>query len=68
MDKFQPRWQTYFKGAIKDIPKINSRFGGMLSEMMTHQYSINDNQQVFATIDPKHIKTLIVMEPRYNHW
>jgi Zn-dependent alcohol dehydrogenase len=48
--------------ALGDIGEINSRFNGMLTEMITHRYRLEDFQQAFTTQDPKHIKTVIEVE------
>jgi len=55
--------RTHFEMALKDIPHINSRFGGMLEEMITHRFHVQDYRQIFAPRDPKHIKTVIEVEP-----
>jgi len=55
--------RSHFEMALKDIPEINSQFGGMLEEMITHRFHLEDYKQVFATSDPKHIKTVIEVEP-----
>jgi len=53
--------RSHFEMALKDIPKINSRFGGMLKEMITRRLGLKDYEQIFGQIDPKHIKTVIAM-------
>jgi len=55
--------RSHFEMALKDIPEINSRFGGMLEEMITHCFRLEDYQQAFAVSDPTHIKTVIEVEP-----
>ncbi len=55
--------RSHFEMALKDIPAINSRFGGMLEEMITHRFHLEDYQQIFSLSDPKHIKTVIEVEP-----
>jgi threonine dehydrogenase-like Zn-dependent dehydrogenase len=55
--------RSHFETALKDIPAINSRFGGMLGEMITHRFHMEDYQQIFSLSDPKHIKTLLEVEP-----
>ena len=54
--------RSHFEMALKDIPVINSRFGGMLEEMITHRFHMRDYQQIFSLSDPKHIKTVIEIE------
>ena len=48
--------------ALGDIGKINARFDGLLTEMITHRYRLEDFQQAFDGGDPKHIKTVIEVE------
>jgi threonine dehydrogenase-like Zn-dependent dehydrogenase len=55
--------RSHFKMALKDIPEIDSRFSGMLKEMITHRFQLGDYQLAFALSDPKHIKTVIEVEP-----
>ena len=51
--------RSHFEMALKDIPAINSRFGGMLEEMITQRFKLEDYERIFATTDQKHIKTVI---------
>jgi threonine dehydrogenase-like Zn-dependent dehydrogenase len=55
--------RSHFEMALKDIPTINSRFGGMLEEMITHRFKLKDYKRIFAPTDQKHIKTVIEVEP-----
>ncbi len=55
--------RSHFEMALKDIPAINSRFGGLLEEMITHRFKLQDYQLIFAPVDQKHIKTVIEVEP-----
>ena len=55
--------RSHFEMALKDIEKIESRFGGMLSEMITHRFKLGNYQDAFALNDPKHIKTVVEIEP-----
>jgi len=55
--------RSHFEMALKDIPAINSRFGGMLEEMITHRFKLQDYERIFAPADQKHIKTVIEVEP-----
>ena len=55
--------RSHFEMALKDIPEINSRFDGMLEEMITHRFQMRDYQQIFSLSDPRHIKTVIEIEP-----
>ena len=55
--------RSHFEMAIRDIPVINSRFGGILEEMITDRFKLQDYERVFARTDEKHIKTVIEIEP-----
>jgi threonine dehydrogenase-like Zn-dependent dehydrogenase len=55
--------RTHFEMALCDIGPINTRFDGMLQEMITHRHPLSDFQQAFSDPDPKHIKTVIDIEP-----
>lgn len=54
--------RSHFEMALKDIPQINTRFGGMLEEMITHRFRLEDYDQIFNLSDPKHIKTVLDIE------
>jgi threonine dehydrogenase-like Zn-dependent dehydrogenase len=51
--------RSHFEMALKHIPQINARFGGMLAEMITHRFGLADYGQIFNLSDPNHIKTVI---------
>ena len=51
--------RSHFEMALNDIPVINSRFGGLLEEMITHRFKLRDQDQIFSATDQKHIKTVI---------
>ena len=55
--------RTHFEMALRDIGDIDSRFDGMLTEMITHRFRLEDFQQAFSVTGPKHIKTIIEVEP-----
>ena len=55
--------RSHFEAALKDISAINSRFGGLLEEMITHRFKLGDSNRIFTATDPQHIKTLIEVEP-----
>ena len=55
--------RSHFEMALRDIPRIESGFGGMLKEMITHRFRLEDFHQAFAAADSKHIKTVIDVEP-----
>jgi len=54
--------RSHFEMALKDIPVINSRFDGLLEEMITHRFKLRDHDQIFTATDPQHIKTVIEVE------
>ncbi|MEE8414097.1 MAG: glucose 1-dehydrogenase [Dehalococcoidales bacterium] len=55
--------RKHFEMALKDMGEVNSRFDGLLNEMITHRFQLNDYQQAFSLSDPRHIKTVIEVEP-----
>jgi len=55
--------RTHFEMAVRDIGRINSSFPGLLKEMITHQFRIEDYQQAFTATNSGHIKTVIEVEP-----
>ena len=55
--------RSHFEMAIRDIPAINHQFGGMLEEMITHRFKLQDYERVFEPANEKHIKTVIEVEP-----
>lgn len=55
--------RSHFEMALSDMGEIDSRFNGMLKEMFTHRFRLEDYQQAFALKDPRHIKTVIELEP-----
>lgn len=55
--------RSHFEMALKDMSEINLRFGGMLEEMLTHRFRLEDYQQAFASKDAGHIKTVFEVEP-----
>ncbi|MFC1953288.1 hypothetical protein ACFLWR_04065 [Chloroflexota bacterium] len=57
--------RRHFEMALKDKEEINSGFNGLLIEMMTHRFKINNYQQAFGLNDSGHIKTIIEIEPWY---
>ena len=54
--------RSHFEMALRDIPRINSRFGNILKEMITHRFSLGDYKDVFSLSDPKHIKAVIEIQ------
>jgi threonine dehydrogenase-like Zn-dependent dehydrogenase len=54
--------RSHFEMALGDIGKINDRFDGLLTEMVTHRYRLEDFQRAFDSADPRHIKTVIEVE------
>ncbi|MEE8471104.1 MAG: glucose 1-dehydrogenase [Dehalococcoidia bacterium] len=55
--------RRHFEMALDHIGEIDSRFDGMLKEMITHRFRLEDFQQAFATRDSRHIKTVIEVNP-----
>jgi len=55
--------RSHFEMALKDMPAINSRFGGLLQEMITHRFKLQDYERIFGPTDQKHIKMVIEVEP-----
>jgi threonine dehydrogenase-like Zn-dependent dehydrogenase len=53
----------HFEMALKNIPAINSKFGGMLEEMITHNFTLRDGEKIFSPTDKKRIKTVIDIAP-----
>ena len=50
--------RSHFEMALKHIQQINTRFGGMLQEMITHRFGLKDYEQIFHLSDLNHIKTV----------
>jgi len=55
--------RSHFEAALKDIPAIKSRFGGLLEEMITNRFKLEEYEQIFYSVDKNHIKTVIEVEP-----
>ncbi len=55
--------RSHFEMALKDMEEVENRFDGMLTEMITHRFPLEDYEAAFALSDPKHIKTVIEVEP-----
>ncbi|MFC2021221.1 alcohol dehydrogenase catalytic domain-containing protein [Chloroflexota bacterium] len=55
--------RSHFEMALKDMGEVNSKFDGILSEMITHRFRLDDYQQAFSLSDSSHIKTVIEVEP-----
>jgi glucose 1-dehydrogenase len=51
--------RTHFEKALGDIGEVNSRFGGLLDEMITHRFSLDECHKAFSLTDPRHIKTMV---------
>ena len=54
---------NHFRMALDDMGEVNARFNGMLGEMITNRFQLEEYEQAFALDDPKHIKTVIEVEP-----
>lgn len=55
--------RSHFQMALDDMGEVNTRFDGMLGEMVTNHFRLEKYEQAFALDDPKHIKTVIEVEP-----
>ncbi len=55
--------RSHFEMALKDIPEIDSQFNGVLGEMFTHRFRLEEYERAFALSDPGHIKAVIEVEP-----
>lgn len=55
--------RKHFMLALEHIGEVNTRYGGLLGEMITHRFSLKDYAQAFSLDDPLHIKTVIEVEP-----
>ncbi|MFC1969456.1 theronine dehydrogenase, partial [Chloroflexota bacterium] len=55
--------RSHFEMALSDIGKMESRFHGMLSRMITHRYRLEDCEKAFGPRGPEHLKTVIEVEP-----
>jgi glucose 1-dehydrogenase len=51
--------RSHFEMALRDIPRLDSRFKGALREMVTDRYALEESADAFAGNDPNHIKTVI---------
>jgi hypothetical protein len=49
--------------ALDDIGEVDARFDGMLGEMVTNRFQLENYEQAFILDDPNHIKTVIDVEP-----
>ncbi|MFC1942682.1 alcohol dehydrogenase catalytic domain-containing protein [Chloroflexota bacterium] len=54
--------RSHFEAALKNIPVINSRFGGLLEKMITHNFKLGDYDRILNNTDTQHIKTVIEEE------
>lgn len=54
--------RSHFEAALKDIPAINSRFGGLLDDMITHRFKLRDHDRIFSAVGSDHIKTVIEVD------
>ena len=55
--------RSHFQMALDDMGEVDIRFDGMLGEMITNRFQLEEYEQAFALDDPKHIKTVIEVEP-----
>ncbi len=49
----------HFQQALKDIPAINSSFPGLLEEMITHRFHLDEYRAIFDLSKDSRIKTVI---------
>ncbi len=56
--------RSHFEMALRDMGEINSRFDGLLEEMLTHRVRLEDCQRAFNLSDSGHIKTIVEVEPQ----
>ena len=43
--------RTHFEMALRDIARIDAGFGGMLTEMITHRYRLEDAAEAFRVAE-----------------
>jgi threonine dehydrogenase-like Zn-dependent dehydrogenase len=55
--------RSHFEMALKDINRINSKFPGLLDDMITERFSLPDYVKAFQLKGSDHIKTIIEVEP-----
>ena len=55
--------RSHFQMALDDIGEVDARFDGMLGEMVTNRFQLENYEQAFILDDPNHIKTVIDVEP-----
>jgi len=55
--------RKHFMLALEHIGEVNKNYGGLLGEMITHRFPLKDAAQAFSLDDPRHIKTVIEVEP-----
>ena len=55
--------REHFALALEHIGEVNTRYGGLLGEMISHRFPLPDFARAFSLDDPRHIKTVIEVEP-----
>jgi threonine dehydrogenase-like Zn-dependent dehydrogenase len=55
--------RNHFEMALGHMGQADSRFDGMLSEMITHRFPLEEFAAALAVDDPAHIKTVIEVDP-----
>ncbi|MBI2852883.1 MAG: alcohol dehydrogenase catalytic domain-containing protein [Chloroflexi bacterium] len=55
--------RRHFEMALGDIARINESFSGMLDEMVSRRLPLEDYAKAFTIDDPRHIKTVMEIEP-----
>ncbi|MBI2139765.1 alcohol dehydrogenase catalytic domain-containing protein [Candidatus Woesearchaeota archaeon] len=51
--------RNHFEMAIKDIHRINEKFGNVLDNMFTHRFKLSEYEKAFAVHDPKRLKVVV---------
>ncbi len=55
--------RKHFEMALNDMTKVNLQFHGMLNEMVTQRYRLEDYVNAFGPRNGKHIKTVVEIDP-----
>ncbi len=55
--------RTHFEKALGDLGEVNSRFDGLLNDMITHRFSLDDCHKAFELTASGRIKSIIEVDP-----
>jgi threonine dehydrogenase-like Zn-dependent dehydrogenase len=55
--------RSHFEMAARDMAGIHKRFPGMFETMVTRRVPLNDYQRAFVMDNPRHIKTIMEIDP-----